>query len=56
VVAGYLAALVVAAAILVKPFARTAGRAVAAEHERMVRAWIDGPAEVRRSRRLQVKG
>jgi MFS family permease len=56
VVAGYLAALVVAAAILMKPFARTAGRAVAAEHERMVRGWIEGLAEVRRSRRLRVTG
>jgi Na+/melibiose symporter-like transporter len=56
VVTAYLATLVIAAAILLKPFARVAVRVVTAEREPMVRAWLAGLAEIRRSRPLRVAG
>ncbi|HEV7973781.1 MFS transporter [Amycolatopsis sp.] len=56
VVAVYLASLAVAAAILLKPFAPATNRGVPAEREPMVRAWIDGLAEIARSRKLRVTG
>jgi MFS family permease len=56
VFAAYLASLAVAAVILVKPFAAATIQGVAAEREPMVREWIDGLAEIGRSRKLRVTG
>lgn len=56
VVTAYLATLVVAAAILAMPFARVQAPVAAGGHEPMVRAWIDGLAEIKRSRPLRVTG
>jgi MFS family permease len=56
VVLAYLVTLAAAAAILLKPFAGAKVRAVAAVREPMVRAWIDGIAEIRRSKPLRVTG
>ncbi|MDT7729077.1 MAG: hypothetical protein QOI21_5653 [Actinomycetota bacterium] len=56
VVAAYLASLVVAAAILLKPFTQATNRGALAERESMVREWIDGLTEIGRSRKLRVTG
>jgi MFS family permease len=56
VVTAYLVSLAVAAAILLKPFTRSTHRGVPAGREPMVRAWIDGLAEIARSRKLRMTG
>ncbi|WP_103352859.1 MFS transporter [Amycolatopsis sp. CA-128772] len=54
VITGYLGVLVVAAALLAKPFRRVA--APAAAREPVVRAWLDGLRELTRNRRLRRTG
>ncbi|QKV72591.1 MFS transporter [Amycolatopsis sp. Hca4] len=56
VVTGYLAVLVVAAALLAKPFRRVAAPVPAAAREPVVRAWLDGLRELTRNRRLRRTG
>ncbi|WIX91612.1 MFS transporter [Amycolatopsis sp. DG1A-15b] len=52
VIAGYLAVLVVAAALLAKPFRRAAAPTPVAVREPVVRAWLDGLRELTHNRRL----
>ncbi|RSM37574.1 MFS transporter [Amycolatopsis balhimycina DSM 5908] len=52
VITGYLAVLVVAAALLAKPFRRVSAPAPAAAREPVVRAWLDGLRELTHNRRL----
>ncbi|MBE8523571.1 MFS transporter [Amycolatopsis sp. H6(2020)] len=58
VVTGYLAVLVVAAALLAKPFRRVAAPApvAVAAREPVVRAWLDGLRELTHNRRLRRTG
>ncbi|MEV6443763.1 MFS transporter [Amycolatopsis sp. NPDC051716] len=56
VITGYLAVLVVAAALLAKPFRRVAAPAPAAPREPVVRAWLDGLRELTHNRRLARPG
>ncbi|MDX3193388.1 MFS transporter [Streptomyces sp. MN03-5084-2B] len=56
VIAGYLAVLVVAAALLAKPFRRLAAPAPAPVREPVVRAWLDGLRELTHNRRLRRTG
>ena len=52
VITGYLAVLVVAAALLAKPFRRVSAPAPAVGPEPVVRAWLDGLRELTHNRRL----
>jgi MFS family permease len=56
VITGYLAVLVVAAALLAKPFRRVSAPAPAAAPEPVVRAWLDGLRELTHNRRLWPTG
>jgi Na+/melibiose symporter-like transporter len=56
VITGYLVVLVVAAALLAKPFRRVAAPAPAAPREPVVRAWLDGLRELTHNRRLARPG
>ncbi|MEV5719033.1 MFS transporter [Amycolatopsis mediterranei] len=56
VITGYLAVLVVAAALLAKPFRRVAAPAAAPVREPVVRAWLDGLRELTHNRRLARTG
>ncbi|WP_103342660.1 MFS transporter [Amycolatopsis sp. CA-126428] len=56
VITGYLAVLVIAAALLAKPFRRVAAPAPAAPREPVVRAWLDGLRELTHNRRLARPG
>ncbi|WP_328454994.1 MFS transporter [Amycolatopsis sp. NBC_00438] len=52
VIVGYLAVLIVAAALLAKPFRRVSAPAPAAAPEPVVRAWLAGLRELTHNRRL----
>ncbi|WP_410638655.1 MFS transporter [Amycolatopsis sp. lyj-346] len=56
VVLGYLAVLVVAAALLAKPFRRVTAPPAAPAREPVVQAWLDGLRELTRNRRLRRTG
>jgi Na+/melibiose symporter-like transporter len=56
VVVAYLGVLVIASALLARPFRRVAAPAVAGPHEPVFRAWLDGIREIGRERRLRVAG
>ncbi len=56
VVAAYLGALVVASAVLARPFRRVATPVATGPHEPAFRAWLDGIREIGRETRLRVAG
>ncbi|MGW4522022.1 MFS transporter [Amycolatopsis sp. NPDC004378] len=56
VITGYLAVLVVATALLAKPFRRVSAPVPVSEREPVVRAWLDGLRELAGNRRLRRTG
>ena len=56
VVVAYLGVLIVASALLARPFRRVAAPAQAGPHEPVLHAWIDGLREIGRDGRLRLAG
>jgi MFS family permease len=56
VVVAYLGVLVIASALLARPFRRVAAPLAAGPHEPVLRAWLDGLREIGREARLRVAG
>ncbi|MEV6913156.1 MFS transporter [Amycolatopsis sp. NPDC051071] len=56
VVVAYLGVLVIASALLARPFRRVASPVAAGPHEPVLRAWIDGLREIGRDGRLRLAG
>ncbi|ANN17616.1 MFS transporter [Amycolatopsis orientalis] len=56
VVVAYLGVLVIASALLARPFLRAAAPVAAGPHEPVVKAWLDGLREIGREGRLRVAG
>ncbi|WP_410657779.1 MFS transporter [Amycolatopsis sp. lyj-112] len=56
VVVAYLGVLVIASALLARPFERAAAPAPSGPHEPVLRAWLDGLREIGRDGRLRLAG